>query len=112
MLCEKVLGKLSDEKFKDLKVDYVDIDWYDAFKKLHKKVSAEGREVGIRLDNDILTKGLNQDDVLGVDGDTVVAVNIPPCDVIVAKVAENHPHIQPHITLICLKHNQEQYQSY
>lgn len=37
MLCEKVLGKLSDEKFKDLKVDYVDIDWYDAFKKLHKK---------------------------------------------------------------------------
>ena len=25
MLCEKVLGKLSDEKFKDLKVDYVDI---------------------------------------------------------------------------------------
>lgn len=93
MLCEKVLGKLSDEKFKDLKVDYVDIDWYDAFKKLHKKVSVEGREVGIRLDNDILTKGLNQDDVLGVDGDTVVAVNIPPCDVIVAKVAENHPHI-------------------
>lgn len=68
MLCEKVLGKLSDEKFKDLKVDYVDIDWYDAFKKLHKKVSVEGREVGIRLDNDILTKGLNQDDVLGVDG--------------------------------------------
>lgn len=49
------------------------------FKKLHKKVSVEGREVGIRLDNDILTKGLNQDDVLGVDGDTVVAVNIPPC---------------------------------
>ena len=97
MLCEKVLGKLSDEKFKDLKVDYVDIDWYDAFKKLHKKVSVEGREVGIRLDNDILTKGLNQDDVLGVDGDTVVAVNIPPCDVIVAKVAENHPHIVPKV---------------
>lgn len=67
MLCEKVLGKLSDEKFKNLNVDYVDIDWYDAFKKLHKKVSDEGREVGIRLDNDILTKGLNQDDVLGVD---------------------------------------------
>lgn len=97
MLCEKVLGKLSDEKFKNLNVDYVDIDWYDAFKKLHKKVSAEGREVGIRLDNDILTKGLNQDDVLGVDGDTVIAVNIPPCDVIVAKVAENHPHIVPKV---------------
>ena len=97
MLCEKVLGKLSDEKFKNLNVDYVDIDWYDAFKKLHKKVSDEGREVGIRLDNDILTKGLNQDDVLGVDGDTVIAVNIPPCDVIVAKVAENH-HI------LCLRY--------
>lgn len=37
MLCEKVLGKLSDEKFKDLKVDYVDIDWYDAFKSSIKR---------------------------------------------------------------------------
>ena len=51
MLCEKVLGKLSDEKFKNLNVDYV----------------------------------------------TVIAVNIPPCDVIVAKVAENHPHIVPKV---------------
>ena len=30
---EEILGTLGDEKFKDCKVDYVDIDWYDAFKK-------------------------------------------------------------------------------
>lgn len=97
MLCEKVIGKLSDDAFKNLTVDYVNIDWYDSFKKLHKKVSSQGRDIGIKLDNDILIKGLNQDDVLGIDGDNVIAVNIPSCDVIVVRVAENHPHIIPKV---------------
>ena len=35
MLCEQILGTLSDEQFKNLKVDYVDIEWHEAFKKLH-----------------------------------------------------------------------------
>lgn len=86
MLCENILGTLSDEKFKNLKVDYVDIEWHEAFKKLHKKKTQEGRDIGISLGNEILTKGLNQDDVLGVDGDTVIAVNIPPCEALVMTV--------------------------
>ena len=66
MLCEQILGTLSDEPFKNLKVDYVDIEWHEAFKKLHKKKT--------------------QDDVLGVDGDTVIAVNIPACEALVMTV--------------------------
>lgn len=97
MLCEKVIGKLNDEKFKNYTVDYVDIDWYDAFKKLHKKTSSMGKEIGIRLDNEILTKGLNQDDVLGIEDNCVIAVNIPACEVIKVKVDENHPHIIPKV---------------
>ena len=41
MLCEQILGTLSDEQFKNLKVDYVDIEWHEAFKKLHKKKTQE-----------------------------------------------------------------------
>ena len=41
----------------------------------------------------MLTRGLNQDDVLAVEGDTVYAVNIPPCEVIVVTVDEHHPHM-------------------
>lgn len=86
MLCEKVLGNLKEEKFKNLTVDYVDIEWHETFKKLHKKISKSGEEIGIRLGNNILIKGLNQDDVLYADEKKVIAVNIPEFEVIVVKV--------------------------
>ena len=84
MLCEQILGTLSDEQFKNLKVDYVDIEWHEAFKKLHRKTSQSGIEVGIKLDNDILTRGLRQGDVLAINEDNVIAVNIPKDKALVA----------------------------
>lgn len=90
MIIEKVIGKLSEDKFKEYKVDYVDIEWDEVFKKLHKKTSQNGMEVAMRLGNEILTKGLNQDDVLAIEGDCVVAVNIPPCEALVITVEDHH----------------------
>ena len=77
MLVEKIIGNVNDEQFKNSNIDYVDIEWHEAFKKLHRKTSQNGIEVGIKLDNDILTKGLRQGDVLAINGDNVIAVNIP-----------------------------------
>ncbi len=91
MLCEKILGKLSDEAFTGLAVDYVDIEWHEAFSRLHRKTSREGEDVGIRMGNEVLSHGLNQDDVLFADSSKVIAVNIPPCEAICAKVREDHP---------------------
>ena len=90
LLCEEILGTLSDEKFANMAVDYVDIEWHEAFKKLHKKQSQGGREIGVQLGNEILTKGLNQDDVLLVDGDTAIAVNIPETPAFVIDVDDVH----------------------
>ena len=42
MLVEKVIGNLNDDQFKNKNVDYVDIEWHEAFKKLHKKTSKNG----------------------------------------------------------------------
>ncbi len=91
MLCEKILGTLSDERFAHLKVDYVDIEWHEAFGKLHRKVSSQGEDVGIRLDNEILKRGLRQDDVLYAGDEKVIAVNIPACEAIRAEVRRDHP---------------------
>ncbi|MCD8133076.1 MAG: urease accessory protein UreE [Clostridiales bacterium] len=91
MLCEKILGTLSDEAFAGLRVDYVDIEWHEAFSRLHRKTSADGEDVGIRMDNDILSRGLNQDDVIYADEEKVIAVNIPACDAIRAVVHQDHP---------------------
>ena len=58
MVCEKVIGKLKDVDIAGKTVEYVDIEWHEAFKKIHRKVTGQGCEVGIRMDDSILTRGL------------------------------------------------------
>ena len=90
MLVEKVIGNINDEQFKNSNIDYVDIEWHEAFKKLHRKTSQSGIEVGIKLDNDLLTRGLRQGDVLAINEDNVIAVNIPKDKALVVKVDDTH----------------------
>ena len=90
MLVEKVIGNINDEQFKNSNIDYVDIEWHEAFKKLHRKTSQSGIEVGIKLENDILTRGLRQGDVLAINEDNVIAVNIPKDKALVVKVDDTH----------------------
>lgn len=37
MLCEQVLGKFHDFDTTGKTIEYVDIEWHEAFKKIHKK---------------------------------------------------------------------------
>ena len=90
MLVEKVIGNINDEQFKNKNIDYIDIEWHEAFKKLHKKTSQSGIEVGIKLDNDILTRGLRQGDILAMNEDNIIAVNIPKDKALVVKVDDTH----------------------
>ena len=91
MLCEKVLGNISEGAYENKTIDYVDIEWHEAFSKLHRKITRDGVDVGIRLDNDILKKGLQQGDILYEDDEKVIAVNIPACEAIRAVVRQDHP---------------------
>lgn len=93
MLCEKILGNMKDAEFAGKTVDYVDIEWHEAFKRLHKKTTASGREIGIKLGDDVLTHGLRTGDVLYASGDYVVAVRIPACDAIVIDIDKGHEHM-------------------
>lgn len=93
ILCETVLGTLDDDKFKTMMADYLDIEWYEVFKRIHQKTSGNGREVGIRLGTEILTRGLREGDVLWQDGQELIAVRMPPCEVIVVDVDGGHPEM-------------------
>ena len=46
MICEKILGKLEDMDLQGKKLEYVTVEWHEAFKKIHRKVTDTGREVG------------------------------------------------------------------
>lgn len=90
MLCEKIFGKLSDVDCTGKKVEYVDIEWHEAFKKIHCKITDQGREIGIRMDDSILSRGLFQDDVIYLDDHLILAVNTPPCEIIEITLAPGH----------------------
>ena len=64
MLCEKILGRADQTDLSGRQLDYVNIEWFEAFKKIHKKVTDKGEEVGIRLDDTVLSRGLYEGDIL------------------------------------------------
>ena len=90
MLCEQVLGKLHDFDTTGKTIEYVDIEWHEAFKKIHKKITDKGTEVGIRMDDSILARGLYQDDVIYADNEKLVVINTPPCEVIRVSLTPGH----------------------
>lgn len=90
ILCEAVLGSVNEEKFKAMAADYVEIEWHEAFKRIHQKTTRQGRKIGIRLGSEILTKGLRDGDILWQEGRELIAVRIPPCEVIVIDVDKGH----------------------
>lgn len=90
MLCEKILGKLDEMDVKGRRVEYVEIEWHEAFKKIHRKTSDQGTDVGIRMDDSVLARGLFQGDVIYADEEVVVAVSTPPCEVIEISLTEGH----------------------
>lgn len=98
MVCEKVIGKLKDVDITGKTVEYVDIEWHEAFKKIHRKVTGQGREVGIRMDDSILTRGLFQDDVIYDADGVVIVVNTPSCEVIEVSLAPGH---EKYVAKVC-----------
>jgi urease accessory protein len=90
MICEKILGTLDQLDVAGKKVEYVDIEWHEAFKKIHKKTTNAGREIGIRLDDPVLTEGLYEGKVIYLDDSLVIAVHTPPCEVIRVTVDPDH----------------------
>ena len=89
MIIEKVLGKLEDAVFSDRIVDMLDIDWYNASKRIDRKTTRGGKDVGIRMDHHTSHTGFTQGDVLYDDGKEVIAVNIIPCACIHVKIGNN-----------------------
>ncbi|MEE3420714.1 MAG: urease accessory protein UreE [Lachnospiraceae bacterium] len=91
MICTEILGKISDFDVHDRKVEKVAIDWEDASTKVQRKMTDAGREIGLRMDDTVLVRGMYEGDVIYADDELVIVVTTPPCDVIKVRVAEDHP---------------------
>lgn len=78
MIAEKIIGKLHDTS---KQVETVTIDWFERDKKLLRKTTSSGEDIGIRVDSP-----LNEGDILYEDDRKIIAVEIAPCDLISVNV--------------------------
>lgn len=74
MITEKIIGKLGKT---DKKIEYVSIDWFERGKKLLRKTTDSGEDIGIRIDTP-----LNENDIIFEDENRIVVVTIAPSDLI------------------------------
>ncbi|MBQ9283206.1 MAG: hypothetical protein IJ207_13585 [Treponema sp.] len=89
MICEKILGKVTDAQFKGKDFDFVEFEWHETYSKLHRKNSRKGRDIALRLDDSVLKRGIKPGDVLGIDSDgTVIVADVGECEILSVKTAD------------------------
>lgn len=83
MLVKEKVGNLKTETIGNKNIDWLDLQWYETNKRIMHKRSYAGVEVVMKFMNE--GQNLTQGDILYQDDQTVIAVNIPLCDVLVIK---------------------------
>lgn len=86
MICNKIIGKLSDKEFEGHPIDYVDFEWHETYSKLHRKTSRGGHDIAISLDDSILKIGIKPGDIFKIlDDGTVIAADVLETDILSVK---------------------------
>ena len=81
MPIERIIGNLQHRDVSKFQVDYVNLEWYNTRKKIGRWRTENGKEVAVRF-SDLPPIGLCQDDILLEDGNSIIAINILPTDVL------------------------------
>lgn len=79
MLVEKIQGNIHNMEVNNKSIDEVYVDWFDVNKKIMKKTSKNGKEVGIKLAKPVTLK---DGDVLYSNDSEVLVITIPECEAI------------------------------
>ncbi|MDR2110338.1 MAG: urease accessory protein UreE [Spirochaetaceae bacterium] len=87
ILVEDVLGSSGESRFAGREADYLDIEWYNIRKKIDRRTSRSGVDVGIRMKEALFPRGWRQGDVVYADEKTVLIVDIIPCPCLSLKPA-------------------------
>lgn len=93
MIIEHIIGNISDKNIDKSNIDYVNIEWYECQKKIHRLTSSRGTDIAINLDKETQTKGLDDGDILYINDDTAVIVNILPAKAIIVKTKDEQEAI-------------------
>lgn len=83
MIINETAGTIKQFDTANRTIDFLEIEWYEASKRIQRKKTKSGQEIAIKF----LKEGqrLKQDDVLYADDLKLIVVDIIPCDAIVVK---------------------------
>ncbi|SMC28234.1 urease accessory protein [Clostridium acidisoli DSM 12555] len=87
MLIEKILGNIKEIELNGKAIDEVYVDWFDVDKKILKKASKNGKDIGIKLEK---PSRLNDGDILYSDEKEILIITIPECEAISIKPKTMH----------------------
>lgn len=81
MLIQEKIGHSGTFEINNRKIDLLELQWFEARKRIIRKQTSSGKEVLLKFlnENPELTEG----DILFVDTNTIIAVAILPCECIV-----------------------------
>lgn len=80
MIINKILGNRHDFDLKNKNIDTVNIEWYEVNKKILRKTSKLGKEIGMSFEK---PQKLNDGDVLYMNEKEAILINIPESEAIV-----------------------------
>ena len=83
MLIQQKAGTLSSIPPNGRLIDWLYLEWHETSKRILRKRTASGREIALRFLNE--NPALAQNDVLYQDAQSIIAIDIAPCDTIVIK---------------------------
>lgn len=81
MLIQQKTGNLSDLNINSRSIDWLQLEWYEAGKRILRRKTRNGLELALKFLNK--NPALTQGDVLYEDEGTIIAVEILPCEVLV-----------------------------
>jgi urease accessory protein len=88
MIIKEKIGVIKDINVSERKLDVLTIEWHETGKRILHKKTKSGKEVILRFMNE--SPNFSQDDVLYVDNDSVIAIDIQPCEAIVIRPATRY----------------------
>lgn len=84
MLIQEKIGSLAHFDAGDRNIDYLPIEWYETGKRILRKPTRAGRDMALRFLKE--SPALADGDILYADDQTVIAVEILPCDAMTIKM--------------------------
>lgn len=85
MIIKEKVGNINDEAIHNTTIDHLSMEWHETNKRILHKHSQSGKEITIRFLKE--NQNLNQGDIIYRDDESIIVIDILPCEVIIVRPA-------------------------